>query len=171
MLKHLYECDDAFDNGRDGNRMLHDVRVYGLAEKYLLPTLRAAAVSEFKEFISVLDTKESDVWTNSFFTKHDDFNYDHFIAAASAVYTDLQDRDSPMRKAVLDVIKTGGAMLFGQQDNHYYPQFLKLIKEVPSFAIDVGSTLALHAHQLEFSLKEAQANSKRPSSELRGWGG
>ncbi|KAK1762209.1 hypothetical protein QBC33DRAFT_602032 [Phialemonium atrogriseum] len=70
-----------------GPNLLHHSRVYALAEKYGIPSLKVLAVKKF--------TDETNHWR-----KHEDF-----AKAAREIYTATPDHDRGMRDAVVDTIR------------------------------------------------------------------
>lgn len=109
MVYFFYHHDYVFvlprDSGGESNNistgtvkiprpnLLHHARVYALAEKYGIPSLRSTAVEKFRS--------ESQIW----------WRHAEFAEAARVVYTATPDDDSDMRDVVMGTIRANRDLL------------------------------------------------------------
>jgi len=123
MLHYLYNfCYGGYDNklGHVAPIVL-DVRVFAIADKYLIGPLKELAVQKFTQ-------RAEAEWES-----------DDFVAAVTEVYTIIPEHDDALHRVVIVVVKEHAAALFAESRGG---NFEKAMREANGLGHDIAKALA-----------------------------
>lgn len=141
LIQYLYTCDYSLDTtGRDGALLAH-AKVYGIADKYCLPSLKQLAISKFIAATNALGDHHS---SDSNSLKLDFLNALEYLYASTPEYEcfDDVDQSGQLRFEAVKLAKQYSDALFRRSSagEVVYSQAKSLLHEYPDFAIDMALT-------------------------------
>jgi speckle-type POZ protein len=116
MLRFMYHFD--YSNIHGASTMIFNAQVYGLADKYIIPTLKGHAREKFRTVI------------------RSGWAMDDFPLAVSEAYNSTPETDRGLRGLVVEVADANINKLLENE------LFRDVLRETPGFAIDIVDSLS-----------------------------
>ncbi|KAK4544760.1 hypothetical protein LTR36_004009 [Oleoguttula mirabilis] len=125
MLHYLYNFDYGGDYDNSPDRIapiMLDIRVFAIADKYLITPLKELAVEVFTE-------RAAAGWGT-----------DEFAAAISEIYSIIPEHEDHMRRIVVRAVQEHATELFSEGPS--YASFNSVMRQIADFGADVSQALA-----------------------------